>query len=373
MRRFAFAGVAAVVLAALVGGVAGAGGAIVPGKTLVERWNGAAWVKIASPSPAGGDQLLDVDAIGLLNAWAVGVHGRGQTSHPLIEHWNGSKWVVQTPPSTPGGTILRGVAAIAADDAWAVGDDGVDGIVLHWDGHHWTRDQEHLWNGARLGGVAANGHGDVWAVGELNDHGFAAHFDGEGWSAVATPNAPGEDRFSGVTAISDHDAWAVGTSNASSPGYRTLAEHWDGQSWKIVATPGGNGSTLSGVADRGSSSVYAAGSVLNSQGCLRTLIERWDGHHWVLQTTPNPFSCDNELLGIGASANGAVAVGDHPQNCPGTACKQVTLTVRLVNGSWHLTSSPSTPALFNLLSGASGVPGSNQFWAVGVGTNGGGG
>jgi len=372
MRRFAVATIVSMVLAVMSAGVAGADGAIVPGKTLVERWNGASWVKIPSPSPAGGDQLLDVDSIGLLNAWAVGVHGRNQSSHALIEHWNGSKWLVQQPPSTPGGTILRGVAAIAADDVWAVGGGGGNGIVLHWDGHHWTHDQDQLWNGAPLAAVAANGAGDVWAVGERGGKSFAAHFDGGGWSSVATPNAPGEDRFSGVTAISSQDVWAVGTSNADNPSYHTLAEHWNGQSWKIVATPGGTESVLSGVADRGPSSVYAAGSVLNSQGCLRTLIEHWDGHHWVQQTTPNPFSCDNELLGIGASAKGAVAVGDHPQNCPGMGCKQVTLTVRLVNGTWHLTSSPSTPAAFNLLAGASGVPGSSQFWAVGVATNGGG-
>jgi hypothetical protein len=115
--------------------------------------------------------------------------------------------------------------------------------------------------------------------------------------------------------------------------------------------------------------VFAAGSLLNTQGCLRTLVVHWNGQSWTQQTTPNPFSCDNELFGIAASAHGVMAVGDHPQNCPGSACKLATLTVRLVNGSWHLASSPSTASAFNQLLGASGVPGSNQFWAVGLATN----
>jgi len=373
MRRVVFAAVVSAALVAVMVGVAGAAGGLVPGKTLVERWNGSSWSKVASPSPSGGDALFDVDAAGTQNAWAVGVHGKNQSSHPLIEHWNGSKWLVQTGPSTHGGSALNGVAAISGTNAWAVGRDGLGhGLVWHWDGEHWTNVSDGIFDAAEFFGVDASGPGNIWVVGQHDDKTFALHSNGELWEMVHTADRTGSNRLDAVTVIGANDVWAVGGSGLSSPNIRTLTQHFTGGAFSIVASPGGSGAELTGVASRGAHDVFAAGSTLNSQGCLRTLVIHWNGQSWSQQTTPNPFSCDNELLGIAASPHGVVAVGDHPQNCPGS-CKLATLALRLVNGSWHLVSSPNTASKLNELIGASGVPGSNQFWAVGVATNSGGG
>jgi len=374
MRRVAFALVGSIVWALMAGGVASADGGLVPGTTLVERWNGSAWAKVASPSPTGGDALFDVDAAGAQSAWAVGIHGKNTTSHPLIEHWNGTKWLVQTGPSTHGGSALNGVAAISPTNAWAVGRDGLGhGLVWHWNGQHWANVTDGIFDGAEFFGVDASGPGNIWVVGQRDTSTFALHSNGSLWEWVHSADRSGTNRLNAVTVIGANDVWAAGGSGLSSPQTRTLTEHYTGGAFSIVASPGGNHASLEGVASRGANDVFASGSLLNSQGCLRTLVIHWNGQQWAQQTTPNPFSCDNELHGIAASPHGVIAVGNHPQGCPGTACKGVTLVTRLVNGAWHLQASPSTAAKINVLLGASGVPGNAQFWAVGVATNSGGG
>ena len=57
-------------------------------KTLIQRWNGAAWTRVTSPSPPGADDLAGVTAISARDAWAV-AQGNGQI---LIVHWSGSAW-----------------------------------------------------------------------------------------------------------------------------------------------------------------------------------------------------------------------------------------------------------------------------------------
>ncbi len=56
--------------------------------TLILRWNGKAWTRVASPNPGSVDTL---DALGFSSArdgWAVGISG----TRTLIIHWNGTRW-----------------------------------------------------------------------------------------------------------------------------------------------------------------------------------------------------------------------------------------------------------------------------------------
>ena len=71
------------------------------GRTLIERWNGAAWKRVSSPSP-GSDATLDgVAASSAGSAWAVGSTISGSSDNTLIERWNGAAWR-QVPSPTPG-------------------------------------------------------------------------------------------------------------------------------------------------------------------------------------------------------------------------------------------------------------------------------
>src|SRR5206468_2125185 len=68
----------------------------------------------------------------------------------------------------------------------------------------------------------------------------AAAAAGSIWRVVPTPN-PGAHKvsnifFTGVSAASSSDAWAVGVDEINAF-RRPLVEHWDGLQWKAVAVP----------------------------------------------------------------------------------------------------------------------------------------
>jgi hypothetical protein len=106
------------------------------GRTLILRWNGTAWKRVPSPNPnldptsAPDDTLNGVAATSATNAWAVGTQsgapGETQPSATLIEHWNGTAWIrIRSPRGQPGSgadsSSLAGVAASSAHNMWAVG------------------------------------------------------------------------------------------------------------------------------------------------------------------------------------------------------------------------------------------------------------
>ena len=63
-------------------------------KTLILHWNGTAWTRLPSPTPAGGGPLYGVAAASDRNPWAVGQTGTSATPRPktLDLHWNGTTW-----------------------------------------------------------------------------------------------------------------------------------------------------------------------------------------------------------------------------------------------------------------------------------------
>jgi hypothetical protein len=114
-------------------------------QTLVEHWDGRKWSVVASPNGDGRVNLLQsADGVSKDDVWAVGhsgaADGRGDT---LVEHWDGTAWVI-VPSPNPGATI-NGLTSVSADshsDAWAAGytsDGGLAKPLLeHWDGDSWN-------------------------------------------------------------------------------------------------------------------------------------------------------------------------------------------------------------------------------------------
>ena len=145
-------------------------------KTLILRWNGTAWKRVPSPSPAPSKGLADllngVAATSAGNAWAVGDISCGCGPGPsLILRWNGTTWKrVPSPPA--GGAALRGVAATSARSAWAVGDTmtgdtSFKTVILRWNGKAWKQVPSPAPGGSSssLSGVATTSATNAWAVG----------------------------------------------------------------------------------------------------------------------------------------------------------------------------------------------------------------
>jgi hypothetical protein len=80
------------VAAAFAGSVwaVGRSGSICSPRTLVVRWNGAAWKRVPSPRLTGS-ALDGVAVASARSAWAVGYAG-GLVKRTLILRWNGTAW-----------------------------------------------------------------------------------------------------------------------------------------------------------------------------------------------------------------------------------------------------------------------------------------
>src|SRR5262249_20651627 len=98
-------------------------------RTLVARWNGSRWVRVASPNPYPApyaDALTAVLTTSPTDVWATGFWSKpavGERTWML--HWNGRKWTSVSTPN-PGGTQysndLYAISGTSCANIWAVGD-----------------------------------------------------------------------------------------------------------------------------------------------------------------------------------------------------------------------------------------------------------
>lgn len=286
------------------------------GATLTERWNGHAFASVQSPSRVGrANVLAGVDGASPRDIWAVG-HADGadgQGSVSLIEHWNGQAWKFSASPSTrPIKTRndLGGVAALTSSDAWAVGAEQTPGghqrpIVLHWNGHVWSRSPNACAGG--LNGVAALSGTDIWAVGGTQ----TCHYDGTRWKDIpaAPSNAPDHVvDLLGVATVGPSDVWAVGYESwtcGESVCNAGVVEHWNGSTW-TYASPGA--AILYGVDAASATDIYAVGA-----GSTGPAILHFDGTGWV--PVPNVDAAAN-LRSVATTGQQDLAVGVQPSDDP---------------------------------------------------------
>ncbi len=166
-------------------------GSISSAKTLIVRWNGTAWTRVPSPTPAGGGELGGVAATSASSAWAVGCTSCFTSPKTLILRWNGKTWT-RVPSPAPAESSLSGVAAVSASSAWAVGCtscshiDSFKGLILGWNGKVWRRVPSPLpaygKYGNALAGVAATSAANAWAVGcTASGHTLILRWNGTTW------------------------------------------------------------------------------------------------------------------------------------------------------------------------------------------------
>lgn len=252
---------------------------------LAALWNGSTW-NVIPTAPVDSPSFSGVVALSATNAWAVGTYN-GQTSPAaLVEHWNGTQWS-QVPLDYPKGAIatyLNGITALSASDLWAVGsiDNGsslpISTLVEHWNGTKWKLDtapspgpsQNVLNSVTRIPDTNA-----MWAVGRTESQSLIEYWNGKKWSVVS---APGVGQLFAVTALSAHNAWAVG-SYYDGQNDNTLIVHWNGTAWNVVSSP--NPSTASYLYGLtrvpGTDTLWAVGSYYSDGSNFReqTLTEQY--------------------------------------------------------------------------------------------------
>lgn len=143
-----------------------------------------------------------------------------------------------------------------------------------------------------LNAVAAVTDADAWTVGTtftapdanlVSARPLALRLTAAGWQRSPLPAVTANTALFGVGAFSTNDAWAVG--KATGAGYSTgkpVTVHWNGSAWSTV-TPPAVGGFLAGVADLGVGNAYAVGTL----GRTSPLVEHWNGTQWSQVTVPD--------------------------------------------------------------------------------------
>jgi hypothetical protein len=252
--------------------------------SLILRWTGAGWSRQAVPA-AGG--LTAVAASSASNAWAVGDTLAGKT---VTLHWNGAAWK-RVPSPSPAGAALGGVATTSAHDAWAVGQYGtstVHALLLHWNGSKWAQVRVKVKTALAtetpaLDSVSASSASSVWAAGCIVAHaagcqrGLTLHWDGKAWRA----SEPGAVESS-VAAVSRTSVWTAGCLCAGNPG-PLQTSHWNGKNWTSPRNPFTTPKYgfSSAVIAAASNLAWAAGEYCGQSGCTPFLM-RWTAKAWKL-------------------------------------------------------------------------------------------
>jgi hypothetical protein len=365
-------------------------------QTLIERWDGTSWVIATSPNNGAtqNNYLLGVNCGSASDCWSVGYYVVGITYQTLVERWDGTAWVIVTSPNPSGSqsSYLQAVAcASGAADCWSVGyyypngGGGAQTLVERWDGTSWVITTSPN-NGATqsnvLSDVACTSTSDCWGVGYyLNGNGIGGlpayqtlieRWDGSAWTIVTSPNTSTiQNNFLlAVTCASASECWAVGYYKLGNP-YQTLIELWDGSSWTIVTSP--NASTthddvLFGVTCASASDCWAVGYsvniILSLIGANQTLIEHWNGISWTIVSSANTLPVqDNFLRGVAcASATDCWAVGNSS-----TGVANQSLIERWDGSSWSIVAHADSSAASNVFYGVTCVS-ATDCWAVGDST-----
>jgi hypothetical protein len=160
-----------------------------------------------------------------------------------------------------------------------------------------------------LAAVAAVSDTDAWAVGSTGAeenttgaHVLIDNWNGTDWTQSATPATPENTAYlTGVSASSTTDAWAVGHTSAGRADFEPLAMHWNGSSWAVASTGLAGAGLLSGVADISPTDAYTFG---DAPGGLTAEVAQWNGTTWSPVTVPVPTETNLPYAFTGISAAG---------------------------------------------------------------------
>ncbi|MFI0354319.1 WD40/YVTN/BNR-like repeat-containing protein [Actinomadura sp. 9N407] len=199
---------------------------------LIARWDGTTWTNAPAPPPDPSHIGAGFQGIAAAPGRAIAVGGAydrvAGTEVPLIQHWNGTSWERADPDTD--GYVLTDVTFIG-EEAWAVGHGlpwgGPSGpVALHWSANTWRPASLPSITKGKLLAVSGTAPDDLWAVGAADRAGLIMHYDGHTWTRVPSPTT----RFplSDVVALSPSEAWAVG---------RDRVLHWNGRKWSNTKTP----------------------------------------------------------------------------------------------------------------------------------------
>jgi hypothetical protein len=162
------------------------------------HFNGHAWTRFPTAKGLEGASALSATSI-----WAFG--------GTRVAHWNGHAWLHTNlagllPKNTQlSHSGLRGIYASSATSVWVAGtggrqDEGGPLVLLHYNGHSWSRVAENKTLGDPTG-IVADGHGGAWIsvrTGSPGD-GVVEHYSSGKLSSAKLPASPAHLFLYGLT------------------------------------------------------------------------------------------------------------------------------------------------------------------------------
>jgi hypothetical protein len=156
------------------------------------HYNGRTWTHVAS-----GHGLQGGSALSARDIWAV--------DGADVAHWNGSTWsrtsVSRLLPAKAelNNPMLTGIYAQSEDSVYAIGngnlqDEGGPMVILHWDGHQWSRVAEGNYGfGVQpLQQLSPDGHGGLWLPmpGVDGEKSYLLHYSAGHLTQASLPDGP---------------------------------------------------------------------------------------------------------------------------------------------------------------------------------------
>jgi hypothetical protein len=157
----------------------------------VWHWNGKKWAHVSTSFQGGS-------ALNWNNVWAY--------NGTSVEHWNGAKWVGTSvkgllPPALKShlnDPTVTGILALSASNVFAVGngnqeDEGGPTVVLHYNGHTWSKLAEGQFGLGAGQQLSTDGSGGLWLPmpGVDGESSFVVHYSAGKLTKAALPIAAG--------------------------------------------------------------------------------------------------------------------------------------------------------------------------------------
>lgn len=219
------------------------------------------------PLPADWEEAVDATDFGwVMSGWGPGdgslwAVGGGLFEGRILRRQRGTWSTVDTGLSFP---LLNWVHGTSAGDVLFGGNDGV---ILHWDGTRWEKQETPT--DLPVWGLWAVAPDDVWAVGGDNNARtppLVMRYDGESWRLADIPvlARPLVNAFFKVWGSGPDDIWMVGENGA--------ILHWDGAAFTEFGA--GISQDLIGIWGTGPDNVMTVGGRGTAE------MARWNGSTW---------------------------------------------------------------------------------------------
>jgi hypothetical protein len=281
---------------------------------------------------------VSLDHLAALSPHSIWLTGRGVHQDAVVVHYDGKSFHrSKLPPLNHLDSRLVGITARSENDVWAVGDTNnrpkgfTGGVLLHYNGHRWSRVFSPSFRNVDFESVAGAGN-SVWILGstgfgQIKSH-FIFHADGTHVTVHQTPVDLDDARLTSIAAGSHHRVWVVGYRNTGTeddPVDQPVSAFWNGSRFRLATPDSSTGQSVAlfDVTAVSGSSVVAVGSsttcasVCTPQTSTETPIAyRWNGS-WLRASTPHRgrYASEASFEVIARLPSGhAIAIGSAVKN-----------------------------------------------------------